>query len=311
MLTINAPPVKLKATMGVDSVHILIAMNKFDLSRFCIDKGYRYKTKQGGKYQRKWFIFLQDGEPVTATYNLGSKTTKFEIGNLLNYNISHLRHKFIQQLVLYFLDRKSSIKRLDIAVDINMKRDDLIVKNSSKITSTQRVNSSTYNNANGHVFVAYDKSSQLEIFSTDVTRLELRLNSQLDSWKVTDFLSNKKEFDKLIKKIDDYFKHKVEIHSNDRMTQYSLNIDTHSVISNFVAFVHGDSYKYKDHFRVTQAIQSRNRFYEWMKLNNLTPLLINHFVKGRRADVCKELELNSRTFKKAVDFYKSITNIKV
>ena len=311
MLDINAPPVKLKATMGVDSVHILIAMNKFDLSRFCIDKGYRYKTKQGGRYQRKWFIFLQDGEPVTATYNFRSRTIKFEIGNLLNYSINRLRHQFIQQLFLYFLDRESSIKRLDIAVDINMKRDDLIVKNSSKITSTQRVKSSTYNNANGHVFIAYDKSSQLEIFSTDLTRLELRLNSQLASWKVGDFLSNKKSFEKLIKKIDSYFKHKVEINSNDGLTLYSLSIDIHSVISNFVAFVHGDSYKYNDYFRVKQAVQSRNRFYEWMKLNNLTTLLINHFVKGRRAEVCKELELNSRTFKKAVDFYKSITNIKV
>ena len=44
MLNINSPPVikheALRATIGVDSVHISIKMNRCDLERFCKDNDY-------------------------------------------------------------------------------------------------------------------------------------------------------------------------------------------------------------------------------------------------------------------------------
>ncbi len=314
MNAINASPnterKALKATVGVDSVHILIKMNKADLKRFCIDRGCVYKSKRTRTYQRKWLIFLADGEPVTATYHFRSKTIKFEIGKLLNYSINLSRHMFVQQLFSYFSDRKFSIGKIDIAVDINQKRDDLIVKNLSKTLSKQRDNSTTYDNARGHVFIAYDKSDQLKIFSTNLTRLELRLNSQLASWKVTNFLSNRNSFEKLVKKIDEYFRDKVEIYSNDGSIKYTLNIDVDSVLSDFVAFVHGDTYKYKEHFRIKEAVEKKDKFFNWMKANKLTPEKINRFVKGSKAAVCEELGLSAKTFKKAVNFYKAIPNFK-
>ena len=49
MIKINAPPIikeeVLKTTIGIDSIHILIKMNRADLKRFCIDRGFRYKMK--------------------------------------------------------------------------------------------------------------------------------------------------------------------------------------------------------------------------------------------------------------------------
>jgi hypothetical protein len=315
MIQINAPPDKkqkvLKATVGIDSIHILIQMNKADLKRFCIDRGCVYKSKHNIKYQRKWFLFLADGEPVTATYHFRSRTMKFQIGKIMHYySIKQAPHTFIQELLSYFVDRKVSIGRLDVAVDINMKRDDLIVKNLSKLVSSKRVSSSTYDNATGHTFIAYDKSAELKIFSTDLTRLELRLTSQISNWNVKDFLENKQSFVKLAKRVNEYFREKVEIYSNDRLTRYLLNLDMNSVLGDFVAFAHGDNYKYKDHFCVKARVLKRDDFFRWMKTEKLTPKKINRFVKGRRAAICEELGLDTKTFKKAVEFYQSIPNFK-
>jgi len=247
MIKINAPPAikqdVLKAIVGIDSIHILIKMNRADLKRFCIDRGFRYKSKVDIRWQRKWFIFLAEGEPITATYHSRSRTIKFEIGKLMNYSIKQNMHEFTQQLVSFFADREQTVGRIDISVDVNKKRDDLIVKNLSKIISNKRVSSTTYHNAKGIVFIAYDKSYDLKIYSTDLTRLELRLSTQLTSWKVKDFLSNRKSLDKLVKKVDEYFRNKVEIYSNDRLTLYTLRItDMESVLLDFVAFVHGDTF---------------------------------------------------------------------
>ncbi|QSZ42844.1 hypothetical protein GJV85_12235 [Sulfurimonas aquatica] len=229
----------------------------------------------------------------------------------MNYSTNLHRYELLQELFSYFSDRKISIGRIDIAVDINKKRDDLIVKNLSKtISNNQRQKSTTYNNARGHVFTAYDKSAQLKIFSTDLTRLELRLSSQLTSWKVTDLIENRNSFEKVIKKTDEYFRDKIEVYSNDGLTKYTLNIDVDSVLTDFVAFAHGDTYKYKDYFRIKEALEKRDRFLSWMKANKLKPMKVNRFVKGRRAAICKELSLDSKTFNKAVDFYKAIPNFK-
>ena len=311
-MKINDPPIleTLKATVGIDSIHISIKMNKYDLERFCKDNDYVYKEKKSSNYQRIWLLVLTDGEPITATYHFRSKTIKFEIGNLLNYSTNFHRHEFIQKLFSYFFDREFTLRRIDIAVDINKKRDDLMIKNLSKNLSKQRVKATTYDNAKAHVFIAYDKSDQLKIFSTDLCRLEWRVATQLTSWKVNDCLSNKDSFDKLVKKVDEHFRNKIEIYSNDGLTQYIPNIDIESVLTDFIAFAQGDDYKYKNHFRIKEAIEKRDRFFTWMNENKLTPTKVNRFVKGRRAAVYKEIGLDDETFKKAVNFYKAIRNFK-
>ncbi|MEA3228784.1 MAG: hypothetical protein U9P38_06915, partial [Campylobacterota bacterium] len=163
---------------------------------------------------------------------------------------------------------------------------------------------------NGHTLIAYDKSSHLKIFSTNLTRIELRLTTQLASWNVKNFMSDKNSYDKLVGKIEHYFQERMRLYSNDRLTRYIINMDIKSALGDFIAFVHGDVYKYKDHFRVEEAINKRDTFFDWMKTNKLTPKKMNNFVKGRRAAVCLDLGFSSKTFKKAVNFYKAIPNFK-
>lgn len=305
----------LKATIGVDSIHIRIKINSSDLKRFCVDAGCKYAERRLSLYQRKWLLFLEDGEPITARYHFRSKTMKFEIGNLMHYSKIQHRHHFIQALVAFFSDREQRISRIDISADVNKRWDELIVDNDAKIRSLNFVNSTLYYNSTGSTFTVYDKSGQMQIYSSDVTRLELRLKSQLSSWKVTDFTENLESMEKLSKKVEEYFSQKIQVYSVDGSTLYSLKmakIDT--VLKNFIAFMHGDSIpEYKDHFsfRIRQAVEKRDRFFKWMKENRLSSAKVNRFIKGRRSAVCKELNLDPKTLKKAIKFYtKAIPNFK-
>ena len=282
-------------------------MNNVDLERFCNDRGCKYKNILYTKFQRKWLILLADGEPITAVYHFSSKTMRFEIGGLLNYSISS-KHLFTQEIVSYFSDRKQSIARLDIAMDVAKTRDDLMVKvDDIKLKSYERICSSTYFNQKTSVLVVYDKSQHLGIFSKSLTRFELRFSSaQLRSWGVTDIMSNILSLNKLSKKMQKYFSDNVKIYSNDRLTQYSLNTDDVSLaLMNCVAFFHGDQYRYKDHFKIRYALERRDRFLCWVKYHKLTPNTIEHFVKKmKKKNICDELSFDHKTLAKALEFFK-------
>ncbi len=317
MTKINDPPglkkEVLKATVSIDSIHIRIKMNSSDLKRFCIDIGCKYEMKRLSLYQCKWLLFLEDGEPITARYHCRSKTMKFEIGNLMNYSENHHRYHFIQKLVAFFSHREHRIARIDISADVNKRWDELIVDNDAKIRSLNFVSSTLYYNSTGSTFTVYGKSEQMQIYSTDVTRLELRLKSQLSSWKVTDFTENLESMEKLSKRIEEYFSQKIQVYSVDGSTLYSLKMEKiNTVLKNFIAFMHGDSIpEYKDHFRIRQAVEKRDRLFKWMRENRLSPTKVNRFIKGRRSAVCKELNLDPKTLKKAIKFYtKAIPNFK-
>ena len=290
-------------------------MNSSDLKRFCIDIGCKYEMKRLSMYQRKWLLFLDGGAPITARYHFRSKTMKFEIGNLMHYSKIQHRYHFIQKLVAFFSDREQRVSRVDISADVNKRWDELLVDNHAKIKSLNFVNSTLYYNCAGSTFTVYAKSEQMKIYSTDVTRLELRLKSQLSSWKVTDFTGNLKSMEKLSKKVEEYFSQKIQVYSVDGSTLYSLQmtkIDT--VLKNFIAFMHGDAIpEYQDHFsfRIRQAVEKRDKFFKWMKKNRLSPAKVNQFIKGRRSSVCKELNLDAKTLIKAITFYtKAIPNFK-
>jgi len=309
--TINAPPIKekkLKVTIGVDSIHIRIDMNKADLARFCKDKKYVYKEEtSSSKYNRKWFIFLADGEPVTTTYHSGSHMMTFEIGKMMNYSLISNYRLVLQQLISYFHDRKMTVGKLDISADTQILCDNLIIKQDNLI----RCHSTTYANEKGYKLIVYDKSQDLAIFSTVLTRFELRLKKQLSDWKVTDFLSSKESVEKLIDKVIDKFTQEIEIYSTDRLTKYVVDSsDIETVLLNFVGFLYGDSFQYKDHFSIKEAVKKRDIFQDWMKRNRLKPSGINRFIKGRRAAICKEIGLSGKTLKKAISFYKAIPNFK-
>lgn len=288
-------------------------MNSSDLKRFCIGIGCKYEVKRLSLYQRKWLLFLAEGEPITARYHFKSKTIKFEIGNLMHYSKIQHRYHFVQALVAFFSDREQRISRIDISADVNKRWDELIVDNDAKIKSLNFVKSTLYYNSTGSTFTVYEKSEQMQIYSTDITRLELRLKSQLTSWKVTDFPENLASLEKLTKKVEEYFTQKIQVYSVDGSTLYSLKMEKiDTVLKNFIAFMHGSSIPdYKDHFRVRQAVEKRDRFFKWMRENKLSPAKVNRFIKGRRSSVCEELNLDSKTLKKAIKFYtNAIPNFK-
>ncbi len=307
MKEFNSQQILLTTTVGVDSVHIQIQMNKMDLKRFCNDRGCRYKSNSITKFQRKWLIFLADGELVTAVYHFSSKTMRFEIGGLLNYTIS-AKHSFTQELVSFFSDRKQSISRLDVAMDVAKIRDDLMVKvDDIKLKSYRRMHSSTYYNKQASVLIVYDKSQHLRIFSKSLTRFELRFRSiQLRSWDVTDMMSSIVSLEKVSIKVRNYFYDNVKIYSSDRLEEYSLKTDDVSLaLMNCVAFLHGDKYKYKDHFKIRQAVGLRDRFQHWVKYNKLAPNTIDYFVKKmKKKNICDELSFDHKTLKKALKFFK-------
>jgi hypothetical protein len=307
MKEFNSQQILLTTTVGIDSIHIQIQMNKTDLKRFCNDMGCKYKQISHTKYQRKWFIFLADGEPLTAVYHFSSKTIWFEIGGLLNYTISN-KHLFTQKLVSFFSDRKQSILKVDIAMDVAKLRDDLIVKvNDKKIKSYKRVFSTTYYNKRQFTLIVYDKSQYLGIFSNDLTRFELRLSGgQLTSWNVKDMTNNKASLDKIVIKVQEYFRKQVKIYSTNRLTEYVLKTDDVLLaLMNFVAFLQGSEYSYKDHFKIKKAVKKRDIFQCWVKRYNLRPKTVDVFVKKRKKkSICNEISFDNKTLNKALKSFK-------
>lgn len=300
-------------SIGIDSVHLQFkGINKFDVDRFCRESKIRYETEgEWNKYQRKWHIFLAGGQPVTVVFHFASKNITFEIGKLMNYSIDlKEQHRFSQDLMRVFSDSPVQVSRLDVAVDI---KNDLVTRGGPMSTV---VGSTHYYNdqATGTVFVCYDKASQLGIYSTPLTRYELRFTKELGQCKVKNFIDDRNSMVKLAVKIDKEFTKHVKIHTNHRCDTFRLS-HTHieKVLEDFIAFLHGGEIpRFKDHFKVRQALLKRDEFLEFMKQNGIDKAEdINMFAKGRRSAIQNELGLDPKTFKKAVNFYKGIPNFKV
>ncbi len=318
MQNINAPPTrKLKSSVGIDSIFLQFkGVYKSDIDHFCREMSLSYKGNEQGKYIRKWTIFLTGGQPITVVYHFKSKTTTFQIGKLMNYSRNlNDQHRFLQQLMRHNSDKKMQISGLHFAVDVKEPISSLVIKSNLDLKSEKPVGSTVYfNRPNGTVFTVYDKGTQMQIYSTTLTRFELRLEQQLRQWKVQDFTENRKSLEKLASKIERYFEEAIGIYTVDRRTHLAL--DTGNVvktIEDFIALLHGGSLpEIKDHFKVYRALQARDSFLTWMIDNRIKyPKDINTFVKGKKAACLRELGLDHKTFNKAVQFYKGIPNFKI
>ena len=318
MQNINAPPTrKLKSSVGIDSIFLQFKeVYKSDVDQFCRGLGLSYKENERGKHTRKWTIFLTGGQPITVVYHFKSKTTTFQIGKLMNYSRNlNDQHRFLQQLMRYNSDKKMQISGLHFAVDVKEHISSLVLKSNLKLKSEKRVETTVYfNRPYGTVFTMYDKGAQMKVYSTTLTRFELRLEMQLGQWKVKDFMENRKSLDKLASKIERYFEVDIGVYTVDRRTHLAL--DTGNVvktIEDFIALLHGGSLpEIKDHFKVYRALQARDSFLTWMIDNRIKhPKDISPFVKGKKAECLQQLGLDHKTFNKAVQFYKGIPNFKV
>ncbi len=318
MNNINAPPTrKLKSSVGIDSIFLQFKeVYKSDVDLFCEELGLSYKGNKRGKYTRKWTIFLEGGQPITVVYHFKSKTTTFQIGKLMNYSRSlNDQHEFLQRIMSHYSDKKMQVSGLHFAVDVKEPIGSLLLKSNLKLKSENPVGSTIYfNRPNGTVLTMYDKGTQMKIYSTSLTRFELRLAIQLGQWKVKDFAENRQSFENLASKVEKDFDETIEIYSMMGRTHFKLNTeDVKKVLENFIAFLHGGCLpEVRDHFKVYQALQARDHFLTWMTNNRIKSAKeINSFVKGKKAVCQKALGIDHKTFNKAVQFYKGIPNFKI
>lgn len=318
MQNINAPPIrKLKSSVGIDSIFLQFKeVYKSDVDLFCEELGLSYKGNKRGKYTRKWTIFLEGGQPITVVYHFKSKTTTFQIGKLMNYSRSlNDQHEFLQKIMLQYSDKKMQVSGLHFTVDVKEPIGSLLLKSNLKLKSEKHVSSTIYfNRPNGTVFTMYDKGTQMKIYSTSLTRFELRLAKQLGQWKVKDFTENRQSFEKLASKVERDFDEAIEVYSMTGRTHFKLDTeDIEKVLENFIAFLHGGYLpEIKDHFKVYRALQARDSFLTWMIDNRIKyPKDISPFVKGKKAECLQQLGLDHKTFNKAVQLYKGIPNFKI
>ena len=316
----NAPPQKMKASVGIDSIFLQFKwVNKLDTDRFCRQHGWSYKDdEKKGEHTRRWKIFLAGGLPITAVYHFSTKTTTFQVGKLMNYSIKDEQHELLQKLMQYFSDRPVQISSLHFAVDVKEPIDALKIDSKLKLSSKQQKGSTVYlNYPNKTVMTVYDKAVQMQLYSTtSLTRFELRLSRrQLSQWNVRDFVHSRASLEKLASGIERYFEKSVTIYTFDK--KICLTPDTGDVVKvleDFIAFLHGgDKPEPKDHFKIRLAIQARDTLFEWIRNNKLRDVKsVNAFVKGKKAQCLKEIGVDHKTFNKAINFYnKGIPNFKI
>lgn len=303
------------ATVGIDSVYLQYwGLNKFDVMRFAKRYNLIYSEITGSDYMRKWKITLAGKHSITVVYHFSSKTLTFQIGGLMNYSICmNSQHHFAQNLMSYFSQSKVKISRIDVAFDVKKNWDEFLMDRHvhSKQIMGFCQSSVYFNGKNKTKLLVYDKANQMGIYSTVLTRFELRIEQQLSSWDVQDIFDSKESLQKLSRKITEELNVNTSIYSVDMKVKYIFKYDSiEKVLLNFVGFLHGGQLPpLKDYHKIRQALAAKHKFLKWMHKNRLTAKSIAKFLKKRgergiKGKVLEVLGMESRTFDKAVEFYK-------
>ena len=234
----------------------------------------------------------------------------------MNYT-THLReqHTFLQQLIRFFSENTMRIPSIDIAVDIKEPADRLTIDDRAPLKSKQVFNETTYyNRKNGSVLCVYNKAVKMRLFSTSLSRLEIRFpRALMRRWRLQDFPENRKSLERLAHRIESVYTDEVALYTIDKKHRLKLDLgDMVAILEAFVAFLHGDKLPVvKDHFKIMQAILRRDRFFNWMSHHGIKDVAdVASFVKGRKAELLEELGFDHKTFNKALKFYRGIPNFK-
>lgn len=304
----------LRSTEAIDSIHIDMNINVKDLERFCKDQGLKFERGKVKNWQRESQIFLA-GDPINVTYSFRSRNYTFEFGGIRNYNIysSAKKLQFIRTLLNYFSDRSWSISRLDYAVDANISWDSLLP--DFQCSNIQFEESTIYFNRRSKAkkskqmstLVIYDKGRQLNLFSTPLTRIELRLmHPVLQNRKLTSMFESKATLEKtatLIKKMLDEELKLFDVYGKQC---YQLELKVLNILHEFLSFLHGDAptIYHPDPFRIQWSMDHSARIRRWMEEEGVSPHRVQKHIRGKKLSVCKSLGIRPETFDKAVSFFK-------
>jgi len=308
----------LRSVEGIDSLHIVLALNKADLERFCNSQKLTLKegVKKENDRQWKYSIILADGGIVSVTYSTRHKNSKFEFGGMMNYNDNFIKLQLLCELVQYFSDREMKISRIDYAVDINIELGALLpsitgfVRKDSKSTAYFNLESKSKKKSERKMTLCiYDKGRQLKIFSTPLTRIELRVfNSEITRLGLSKMLSDSKAMmataDLIYATLQTRLRLKDATNSHQR---YIITTDEVTILKEFIGYLHGGAIiKKKDIFKIQYSLTLSQKILNWMKSNNLTPNKVGKYVERRKLSICKRIGVDVKTFNKAISFYQSI-----
>ena len=305
----------LRSTEGIDSIHIDIAINFYDVRQFCSDQKIKLEENEKTKWQRKGKIFLTGGKPINVTYHFCSKRSTLEFGGFLNYNKDPNKLQLLRNLLHYFPDRSWLVSRLDYAVDINMCWDvfmpDMRGSTLGFSGSTVYLNHFDNNKKRKKMFTVaiYDKASEIGLFSTSITRVELRLfRPELRRLKLMEMFNSEEILMKTANLIYSTLETRLELYGVDGKCVYRIKTDVVATLQGFVAFLHSDMLDIQrpDPFRIHYGLELSNRIKTWLDAEGISPEDVKKYVRGRKVALCKSLCIDTKTFDKAVSFFKAI-----
>jgi len=301
----------MRSTEGIDSLHIDIEINFYDVQRFCSDQKIKWEEGEKTEWQRKGKIFLSGGKPINVTYHSRSKRSTFEFGGFLNYNKDPNKLQLLRNLLHYFPDRSWLVSRLDYAIDANM-RWDMFLPEMRGITPDFSESSVYFNKFSKSkdrkkllTMTIYDKASEIGLFSTSLTRVELRLfRPELRRLNLMEMFNSEEILMKTANLIYSMLETHLKLHSIDGKFVYRIKTDVVATLQGFVAFLHShmlDIHR-PDPFRVHFGLELSERVVNWMKKEGITLHNVAKKTRGRKISLCREIGIDPKTFDKAISF---------
>ncbi len=308
---------QLRVIEGIDALHIDIEVNLADVHLFCLENNLKFEEHERTKWQRKWFIFLH-GEPISVIYHQATRNTTFEVGGLFDYNMDLREYKkldFLHVLIWYFSDRTWKISRFDYAIDINLKWDEMLpdmrATHCGFSASTIYFNRLTDGKKRKKLstLIIYDKARDIGLFSTDLTRIELRLYRPcISRLKLTDMFDSRDSFMRASNLIYSVIENQLSLYSVDGSFTYQIKTDVVATLQRFLTFLHGDesTIHRADPFRIYFGLALSDKIISWMIREGISPAEVKKHIRGKKVALCKSLCIDTKTFDKAVSFFRAI-----
>ena len=304
----------LRSVEGVDSLHVDLRINFYDLERFCTEQKIKWEKGEKSKWQRKGKIFLA-GDPVTVTYHLTTKNCTFEFGGFCNYSTNlheHYKLLLLRTLIQYFPDCSWSVSRLDFTIDISM-RWDMFLPEMRGITPEFSESTIYFNNFNNSkkrkklsTIVIYDKARQIDLFSTPLTRVELRLfRPELKRLNLMEMFDSEEILMKTSNLIYSTLETRLRLYGVDGKFVYRIKTDVVATLQGFVAFLHSDMVDIHrpDPFRIHYGLKLSDKVKKWLEEKGISSVKeVAKEVRRKKMAICNDIGVDPKTFDKAIVF---------